>query len=76
MNLNKWLKLACEPPVLMRGIRVAVIVGPILILLNHGDTLFFGTVTSAVALKMILTPLVPFCVSVYSSVSTIIRRQL
>jgi hypothetical protein len=74
--MNEWLKLAVERPVLLRGFRAAIIVGPILILLNHGDTLLYGSVTAVVAIKMILTTLVPFCVSVYSSVSTIIRRRL
>ena len=59
----------------MRGIRVAVIVGPILIAINHWDTLLHGQVTAVIVIKMILTLLIPFCVSVYSSVSTIIRRQ-
>jgi len=59
----------------MRGIRVAAIVGPILIAINHWDTLLYGQVTAVIVIKMILTPLIPFCVSVYSSVSTIIRRQ-
>ena len=59
----------------MRGIRVSVIVGPILIAINHWDTLLYGQVTAVIVIKMILTPLIPFCVSVYSSVSTIIRRQ-
>ena len=59
----------------MRGIRVAVIVGPILIAINHWDTLLYGQVTAVIVIKMILTLLIPFCVSVYSSVSTIIRRQ-
>jgi hypothetical protein len=59
----------------MRGIRVAAIVGPILIALNHWDTLLYGQVTGVIVTKMILTPLIPFCVSVYSSVSTIMRRQ-
>ncbi len=72
----EWLKLAIERPVLLRGFRMAVIVGPVLILLNHGDTMLYGSVTAVVVLKIILTPLVPFCVSVYSSVSTIIRRRL
>ena len=59
----------------MRGIRAAVIVGPILIAINHWDTLLYGQVTAVIVIKMILTLLIPFCVSVYSSVSTIIRRQ-
>ena len=59
----------------MRGIRVAAVVGPILIAINHWDTLLYGQVTAVIAIKLILTPLMPFCVSVYSSVSTIRRRQ-
>jgi len=70
-----WLKIACRRPVLMRGIRVAAVVAPILIAINHWDTLLYGQVTAIIAIKLILTPFVPFLVSVYSSVSTIRRRQ-
>jgi len=71
----KWWKLALERPVLLRGVRVAAIVGPIIIAINHWDTLLYGPVTGIATIQMLLTPLIPFCVSVYSSVSTIIRRQ-
>jgi len=43
----------------MRGIRVAVIVGPILIAINHWDTLLYGQVTAVIVIKMILTPAHP-----------------
>ena len=70
-----WLEIACQRPVLIRGIRLAAIVSPLLIAVHHWDTLLYGQVTAVIVIKMILTPLIPFCVSVYSSVSTIIRRQ-
>jgi len=52
--------------VLGRGFRVAMVVGPILTLINQGDILIYGDVTPTVLGKIALTFCVPFCVSVYA----------
>lgn len=55
------------PGALRRALIVAGIVGPILALINHGDTIFSGNVARAGALRIAATFLVPFCVSCVSS---------
>ena len=64
-----WLSSATKPPVVRRAIGLAVVVGPILILINHGDALFGGEVTPIHLLKMGLTVTAPYLVSTCSSVS-------
>ncbi|MBW2241818.1 MAG: nitrate/nitrite transporter NrtS [Deltaproteobacteria bacterium] len=49
----------------------AVIVGAILISINHGDALLRGELDSTRLLKMGLTVLVPYTVSTLSSVSAL-----
>lgn len=66
---NSWRKLLTEPKVVRRGLRFAVIVGMILIAINHGDAILRGDIGPERILKMALTVVVPYCVSVFSSVS-------
>jgi hypothetical protein len=58
------------PDTVRRGIRVALVVGPILGLINHFDLLAGGELTRVRLLKISLTFLVPFCVSSFSSATT------
>ncbi|MEM8654140.1 MAG: nitrate/nitrite transporter NrtS [Pseudomonadota bacterium] len=46
---------------------MAMIVGPIIALINHGDAIWTGTVTQGDLLKIGVTFFVPFCVSLTSS---------
>lgn len=50
-----------------RAIKVAFIVGPILIAINQYDAIISLTFTSVFFFKSLLTFLVPFCVSAFSS---------
>ena len=50
-----------------RSFTVAIIVGTILNLINQGDALFTGAPLDLV--KLMLTYLVPYCVSTYGAVS-------
>ncbi len=50
-----------------RSVLIALGVGSTIILLNHGDILLAGAITSRVGVKMLVTPCVPFCVSFYGA---------
>ncbi len=52
-----------------------VVVGTILIVINHGYAIVAGTVDSTRIVQMILTLLVPYCVSTASSVGAIIDHR-
>lgn len=65
-----WFSLAVEIKTLKRSIKVAVIVGTILMLINHGDIILYGDIEVHHMLKIILTYLVPYLVSTYSSVES------
>ncbi len=55
------------PPVVNRALRVALIVGTILFIINQADVVLRGDLTTTVALKIALTYLVPYSVSTYSA---------
>jgi hypothetical protein len=62
------LAVAFEGRVVRRALAFAVVVGSVLIAINHGDALFAGDVGGTRWLKMGLTLLVPYVVSTWSSV--------
>lgn len=64
---SRWAK-AFTPPVLRKALIAAVVVGSILVLLNQGDLLFSGQITPQVLRKSLLTPIIPFCVTMLGAV--------
>ncbi len=64
--------LACRWSVARRGLKFAIVVGTILVALNHGDAILAGELARSNYLKMALTVVVPFVVSVQSSVGAMV----
>ncbi len=69
--MSSWLSIATRPRVWRRALAYGVVVGAILIAINHGDALLRGDVDSVRIVKMMITPLVPYIVSTLSSVGAI-----
>ena len=69
--MREWLGVATRRDVMRRALGYAVVVGAILISINHGDALLRGELDRDRLLKMVLTVMVPFCVSTSSSVGAI-----
>lgn len=69
--LLKWCRLACQGPVVRRALKYAVVVGAVLIAINHGGALLAGDVDRPRLLRMGLTIMVPYVVSALSSVGAI-----
>ena len=72
--MSEWLALATSAPIVRRALAYAVVVGSVLIAINHGDALLRGDVPLPRALRMGLTVFVPYAVSTLSSVQAI-RQQ-
>lgn len=65
------IEIATSQAVVRRALGYAIVVGAILISINHGDAILQGDFESARLLKMGLTILVPYSVSTLSSVQAI-----
>ncbi len=65
------LRLAASPEIVRRALCYAVVVGAILIAINHGDALARGDLGATRLIKMALTVLVPYTVSTLSSVQAL-----
>jgi len=72
--MKAWFAIALRESVYRRALKVTVVVGSILALINHGEALLVGEVTLKAWIQIGLTFLVPYCVSTYASVQAI--RQL
>ena len=57
-----------ERPTLLFSIKMALVVGTLLAVINHGQAMFTGHFTSDRLLPMLLTYCVPFAVAMYSQV--------
>jgi hypothetical protein len=66
-----WLATARRPEIVGRALRVAAVVGTILVAINYTDRLLAGTLAGVDWLKMGITYLVPYCVSTYSAVAVV-----
>ena len=73
-NSASWLSLALRADIVLRGLKIALIVGSALAVINHGDRLLSGDVDAVVAGKILLTYFVPYMVSTWSSVQAV-RKQ-
>lgn len=69
--MKVWLNVALRRDIVIRGMKVGVIVGTILVAINQGDMILSGQLDASAAWKIPLTYLVPYCVSTYGGVSAI-----
>ncbi len=72
---RRLLALAFDRAVVRRALAFALIVGPVLVGINHADALVRGGVGARRWLQMGLTLLVPYVVSTVSSVLALRARR-
>jgi hypothetical protein len=74
-RMKEWFQLAFRPSVVKRALKYALIVGFILIAINHSDAILSGQITRGRWLKMLLTVVVPYVVSTLSSVGVLLEMR-
>ena len=70
-HMKDWLRLAFAGSIMRRGLFYAVVVGSVLVGINHGDAILRGDVDSGRLRRIALTLLVPYLVSTSSGVAAI-----
>jgi hypothetical protein len=65
--LTCWRCALLHRPMLRRSLTIAAVVGSVLALVNHGDTVWRGEWTRTMGLKIALTYCVPFAVATASA---------
>ncbi len=72
-RVRAFLALAREPSVVRRALKFAVVVGSVLIAINHGDAILRGDLEPGRIARMALTTMVPYVVSTLSSVGAMMQ---
>ncbi len=69
--MSHFFRLATSRPVVKSAIKVALVVGTVVALINHGSELLSLSLAREQLFQILLTYLVPYCVSTYSAVRAI-----
>lgn len=72
---QSFLEIAISRSVVIRALRIAIVVGLILAVINHGDMIVRGEFSLELLCKIFLTFLVPYSVSTYSSVLAVREKR-
>ena len=73
--MRNFFALCFTKSIVKRAGTTALIVGAILIAINHGDALLKGQLDNGRLFKIVLTLFVPYVVSTVSSVSTVLSMR-
>ena len=65
LGLNRFLRTAMQPSIIRTALKVSLVIGSILNIINQGHHLFTDTAVSWP--RFFMNYLVPFCVSAYSA---------
>ena len=71
MSQRDYFALATSRQVVSTALKVAVLVGTILALINHGEKIFSFSLTNKDMFKIMLSYFVPYGVSTWSAVSAL-----
>jgi len=74
-KLKNWISYARQRAIVLCALKMAAIVGTILMFINHGEELLFAQLTTLDWIQIGLTYLVPYSVSTYSSVEAVKRHH-
>ena len=66
--MKLYLKYAKSRVIFIRSIKVALLVGTILAIINHADAILSGNFYTTNTIQILLTYLVPYFVATYGSV--------
>ena len=73
--MTDWIDIALKPEVVSRSLRVALIVGTLLVIINFIDRFITGNLNPVDLVKIVMTYIVPYCVSTYASVVAIREKD-
>lgn len=65
--MRLFIKHACDPVCIKRSVKVALVVGTVLFLINHFDEFIKGTLNATNVFQICLTYMVPYFVSTFGS---------
>ena len=73
--MKRWFELALSRIIVRRSLRVGLVVGTLLTVINQGDVLLSGAISAEVVAKILLTYCVPYAVSTYAGVGALLEEH-
>ena len=73
--MKRWISLAMRRDIVLNSLKVCLVVGTVLVLINYFDRLFSGELAGIDYFKMLLMYCVPYCVSTYGAVSVSLKDE-
>lgn len=70
-RIRPWLQTMAKPTIVRRALFTALVVGPVLTLVNHGAALVRGGLGTELLWPVVLTFLTPYVVASVSSAMTV-----
>ena len=74
-DAQSWIAVSRRRDIVTRSLRVAAVVGTILVTINYADKILSGTLSQTDWIKMLLTYCVPYCVSTYAAVGATLASE-
>ena len=74
-KMSEYITLALRPEVFRTAVKISLVVGTILALINHSPEIFQFSLSRQDIFQILLTYLVPYGVSTYSSVKLILNDE-
>ena len=71
--MQRFVRAFVSRPVVVQALKVASVVGPILLLVNHGEQVWASPFSLETLRKLALNMTVPYLVSSYSSARMVLR---
>ena len=72
--LKVWFAITTRPAIVKRSVRVALVVGTALTLINQGGRLLALDIDAPTLARIVLTYIVPYCVSTWAAVEALHER--
>ena len=66
--MKSWLACAFQRDIFICSLKMALLVGTLLVFINHGAVFLSDSITSTELRHILLTYLVPYCVATYTGV--------
>lgn len=70
-----FVEAAMQKQIVVRSLKVAAVVGTILVAINYGDKFYPLAMASGDWVKIAMTYCVPYCVATYSAASTMVADK-
>ncbi|GGA63058.1 hypothetical protein GCM10011369_00430 [Neiella marina] len=71
----KLVVTAMRPSIVSTAVKVSLVVGSLLVVINHGPSILSGHVYLGQLWQVLLTYLVPYCVSSYSAAKAVLAAE-